>query len=283
MNEDDVELTGNDADDAIDTDAKVDGADTPEFTPPEGMEAELYEDGNLSANKVKERIASLKSEVETAKTNENNMRKKLSTKGTVPDKLEDYGEYTPNEEYKEFYENEDYKESLEANLKAIDKLAFENGMTKDQCKAVKDAFNQLIVENGLVEDKATIDARNQEYVKNEMAKLGSNAVEVITRNVEFVKNDNRFNENEKEFLLDMMDSGGAIAVNIVNKMRLGHGGEFAGDNIIPATSASGGIPSDTELAREYYNSSTSSSRRAEIIKQRIEAGRTGKLPQPDKI
>ncbi len=283
MNEDDVELTGNDADDAIDSDAKVDGADTPEFTPPEGMEAELYEDGNLSANKVKERIASLKSEVETAKTNENNMRKKLSTKGTVPDKLEDYGEYTPNEEYKEFYENEDYKESLEANLKAIDKLAFENGMTKDQCKAVKDAFNQLIVENGLVEDKATIDARNQEYVKTEMAKLGSNAVEVITRNVEFVKNDNRFNENEKEFLLDMMDSGGAIAVNIVNKMRLGHGGEFAGDNIIPATSASGGIPSDTELAREYYNSSTSSSRRAEIIKQRIEAGRTGKLPQPDKI
>lgn len=283
MNEDNVELTGNDADDAIDTDAKVDGADTPEFTPPEGMEAELYEDGNLSANKVKERIASLKSEVETAKTNENNMRKKLSTKGTVPDKLEDYGEYTPNEEYKEFYENEDYKESLEANLKAIDKLAFENGMTKDQCKAVKDAFNQLIVENGLVEDKATIDARNQEYVKNEMAKLGSNAVEVITRNVEFVKNDNRFNENEKDFLLDMMDSGGAIAVNIVNKMRLGHGGEFAGDNIIPATSASGGIPSDTELAREYYNSSTSSSRRAEIIKQRIEAGRTGKLPQPDKI
>ena len=283
MNEDDVELTGNDADDAIDNDAKVDGADTPEFTPPEGMEAELYEDGNLSANKVKERIASLKREVETAKTNENNMRKKLSTKGTVPDKLEDYGEYTPNEEYKEFYENEDYKESLEANLKAIDKLAFENGMTKDQCKAVKDAFNQLIVENGLVEDKATIDARNQEYVKTEMAKLGSNAVEVITRNVEFVKNDNRFNENEKEFLLDMMDSGGAIAVNIVNKMRLGHGGEFAGDNIIPATSASGGIPSDTELAREYYNSSTSSSRRAEIIKQRIEAGRTGKLPQPDKI
>lgn len=283
MNEDDVELTGNDADDAIETDAKVDGADTPEFTPPEGMEAELYEDGNLSANKVKERIASLKSEVETAKTNENNMRKKLSTKGTVPDKLEDYGEYTPNEEYKEFYENEDYKESLEANLKAIDKLAFENGMTKDQCKAVKDAFNQLIVENGLVEDKATIDARNQEYVENEMAKLGSNAVEVITRNVEFVKNDNRFNENEKDFLLDMMDSGGAIAVNIVNKMRLGHGGEFAGDNIIPATSASGGIPSDTDLAREYYNSETSSARRAEIIKQRIEAGRTGKLPQPDKI
>lgn len=283
MNEDDVELTGNDADDAIDSDAKVDGADTPGFTPPEGMEAELYEDGNLSANKVKERIASLKSEVETAKTNENNMRKKLSTKGTVPDKLEDYGEYTPNEEYKEFYENEDYKESLEANLKAIDKLAFENGMTKDQCKAVKDAFNQLIVENGLVEDKATIDARNQEYVKTEMAKLGSNAVEVITRNVEFVKNDNRFNENEKEFLLNMMDTGGAVAVTIVNKMRLGHGGEFAGDNIIPASGSSGGIPSDTDLAREYYNSETSSARRAEIIKQRIEAGRTGKLPQPDKI
>lgn len=285
MIDNEAELNGDDADDAIENDATVDGADTQEqeFTPPEGMEAELYEDGNLSANKVKERIASLKSEVETAKTNENNMRKKLSTKGTVPDKLEDYGEYTPNEEYKEFYENEDYKESLEANLKAIDKLAFENGMTKDQCKAVKDAFNQLIVENGLVEDKATIDARNQEYVKNEMAKLGSNAVEVITRNVEFVKNDNRFNEKEKEFLLDMMDSGGAIAVNIVNKMRLGHGGEFAGDNIIPASGSSGGIPSDTDLAREYYNRETSSARRAEIIKQRIEAGRTGKLPQPDKI
>ena len=285
MIDEEVELNGDDADDAIENDAQVDGADTQEqeFTPPEGMEAELYEKGALSADKVKERIEALKSEVQSAKTNEANMRKKLSTKGTVPEKVEDYGEYTPDEAYKEYYENEDYKEGLEANLKAIDKLAFDNGMTKDQCKAVKDAFNKLIVENGIVEDKATIEARNQEYIKAEMEKLGKDAVQVIAKNVEFVKNDNRFNEPEKEFLLNMMDSGGAVAVTIVNKMRLGHGGEFAGDNIIPASGSSGGIPSDTDLAREYYNSETSSARRAEIIKQRIEAGRTGKLPQPDKI
>lgn len=285
MIDEEAELNGDDADDAIENDAQVDGADTQEqeFTPPEGMEAELYEKGALSADKVKERIEALKSEVQSAKTNEANMRKKLSTKGTVPEKVEDYGEYTPDEAYKEYYENEDYKEGLEANLKAIDKLAFDNGMTKDQCKAVKDAFNKLIVENGIVEDKATIEARNQEYIKAEMEKLGKDAVQVIAKNVEFVKNDNRFNEPEKEFLLNMMDSGGAVAVTIVNKMRLGHGGEFAGDNIIPASGSSGGIPSDTDLAREYYNSETSSARRAEIIKQRIEAGRTGKLPQPDKI
>lgn len=280
---DDVELVGNEADDAIDNDAQVDGAQEQQFTPPEGMEAELYDNGALSADKVKSRIEALKSEVESAKTNEANMRKKLSTKGTVPDKIEDYGDYTPDEAYKQFYENEDYKEGLEANLKAIDKLAYENGMTKDQCKAVKDAFNKLIVENGIVEDKATIDARNEEYVKTEMEKLGANAVEVITKNVEFVNNDNRFNENEKEFLLNMMDTGGAVAVTIVNKMRLGHGGEFAGDNIIPAAGSSGGIPSDTELAREYYNKETTVARRAEIMQQRIDAGRTGRLPQPDKI
>lgn len=280
---DDVELTGEEADDAIENDAHVDGADTEEFTPPEGMEAELYDKGILSADKVKERIENLKAEVETAKTNENNMRKKLSTKGTVPDKLEDYADYTPDEAYKDYYENEDYKEGLEANLKAINELAYKTGMTKDQCKAVKDAFNKLIVENGIVEDKATIEARNEEYVKTELEKLGKDAVQVIGKNVEFIKNDNRFNENEKEFLLNMMDTGGAIAVTIVNKMRLGHGGEFAGDNIIPASGSSGGIPSDTELAREYYNKQTSNTRRAEIIQQRIEAGRTGKLPQPDKI
>lgn len=282
---DDVELTGEDADDAIENDAHVDGADgnEQEFTPPEGMEAELYDKGILNADKVKERIETLKAEVETAKTNENNMRKKLSTKGTVPDKLEDYADYTPDEAYKDYYENEDYKEGLEANLKAIDEIAYKTGMTKDQCKAVKDAFNKLIVENGIVEDKATIEARNEEYVKTELEKLGKDAVQVISKNVEFVKNDNRFNENEKEFLLNMMDTGGAIAVTIVNKMRLGHGGEFAGDNIIPASGSSGGIPSDTELAREYYNKQTSNARRAEIIQQRIEAGRTGKLPQPDKI
>ena len=285
MTDEDVELVGNDADDAIEEEAQVDGADTQEqeFTPPEGMEAELYDKGALSADKVKTRIDALKAEVESAKTNEANMRKKLSTKGTVPEKIEDYAEYTPDEAYKEYYENEDYKEGLEANLKAIDKLAYENGMTKDQCKAVKDAFNKLIVENGIVEDKATIEARNQEYIKTEMEKLGKDAVTVITKNVEFVKNDNRFNENEKEFLLNMMDTGGAVAVTIVNKMRLGHGGEFAGDNIIPASGSSGGIPSDTELAREYYDSKTSTERRAEIIKMRLEAGRTGKLPQPDKI
>lgn len=282
---DDVELVGNEADDAIENEAQIDGVDTQEqeFTPPDGMEAELYEKGALSAEKVKSRIEALKSEVESAKTNEANMRKKLSTKGTVPEKIEDYGEYTPDEAYKEFYENEDYKEGLEANLKAIDELAFNNGMTKDQCKAVKDAFNKLIVENGIVEDKATIEARNQEYIKTEMEKLGKDAVNVITKNVEFVKNDNRFNENEKEFLLNMMDSGGAIAVTIVNKMRLGHGGEFAGDNIIPASGSSGGIPSDVELAKEYYNKETTVARRAEIMQQRIDAGRTGRLPQPDKI
>lgn len=282
---DDVELVGDEADDAIENDAQIDGADIKEqeFTPPEGMEAELYEKGTLSADKVKSRIEALKSEVESAKTNEANMRKKLSTKGTVPDKLEDYADYTPDEAYKQYYDNEDYKEGLEANLKAIDKLAFDNGMTKDQCKAVKDAFNKLIVENGIVQDEATIKAQNEEYVKTEMEKLGKDAVQVITKNVEFVKNDNRFNENEKEFLLNMMDTGGAIAVTIVNKMRLGHGGEFAGDNIIPAMGSSGGIPSDTELAREYYSKETSTERRAEIIQQRLEAGRTGKLPQPDKI
>lgn len=284
MSDNEVELTGNDAEDAIENDAIVDGAEPEAFTPPEGMEAELYDNGTLSAEKVKSRIEALKAEAETARTNEGNMRRKLSTKGTVPEKLEDYGEgYEPAEEYKQFYENEDYKEGLAENLKAIDKLAFENGMTKDQCKAVKDAFNQLIVENGIVEDKETFEARQQEYIKTEMQKLGSNAVEVITRNVEFVNNDNRFNEAEKELLLDFMDTKGAAAVNIVNKMRLGHGGEYAGDNIIPAAGASGGLSSDVELAREYYAKDTSPSRRQEIMMQRIEAGRTGRLPQPDKL
>lgn len=284
MSDTEVELTGNDADDAIDNDAVVDGAEPECFTPPEGMEAELYDNGALSAEKVKSRIEALKAEAETARTNEGNMRKKLSTKGTVPEKVEDYGDgYEPAEEYKQFYENEDYKEGIAENLKAIDKLAFENGMTKDQCKAVKDAFNKLIVENGIVEDAATFEARQQEYIKTEMEKLGANAVEVIKRNVDFVSNDNRFNEAEKELLLDFMDTKGAAAVNIVNKMRLGHGGEYAGDNIIPASGASGGLSSDTELAREYYAKDTSPTRRQEIMMQRIEAGRTGRLPQPDKL
>lgn len=76
MSDIDSELTGEAADDAIENDAHVDGADQEQqFTPPEGMEAELYDNGALSADKVKERIDTLKSEVETAKTNEANMRK----------------------------------------------------------------------------------------------------------------------------------------------------------------------------------------------------------------
>lgn len=285
MSEIETEMTGEAADDAIENDAHVDGAETEEqqFTPPEGMEAELYDNGALSADKVKERIASLKSEVETAKTNEANMRKKLSTKGTVPDKEEDYAEYEPSEEYKAFYENEAYKEGIAANLKAIDKLAFENGMTKDQCKAIKDAFNKLMVDNGLVEDPETQKARNEEFVRTEKEKLGADADRIIKANVTFVKNDSRFNEEERNLLIEFMDTRGASAVNIINKMRLDFGGEYAGDNIIPASGASGGLPSDTELAREYYAKDTTQARRFEIMQKRIEAGRTGKLPQPDKI
>lgn len=254
-----------------------------EFTPPEGMEAELYDNGALSEDKVRERIDGLKADVEKAKTNELNMRRKLSVKGTVPETVEDYGDYEPAEEYKQYYENEDYKEGIAANLKAIDQLAFDNGMTQAQCKAVKDAFNELIVSNGLVENQETIDARNEEYINTEMEKLGSNAEQVILRNVEFVNNDNRFNETEKELLLDFMDTKGAAAVNIVNKMRLGHGGEYAGDNIIPASTAADGLPSDTELAREYYAKDTTAARRQEIMLQRIQSGRTGRLPQKDML
>ena len=79
------------------------------------------------------------------------------------------------------------------------------------------------IENGIVEDKETIEARNQEYIKTEMEKLGSNAVEVITKNVQFVNNDNRFNEAEKEALLNFLDMGGAVAVTAINKFRLGAG------------------------------------------------------------
>lgn len=284
MSDIDSELTGETADDAIENDAHVDGADQEQqFTPPEGMEAELYDNGALSADKVKERIDTLKSEVETAKTNEANMRKKLSTKGTVPDKEEDYAEYEPSEEYKAFYENEAYKEGIAANLKAIDKLAFENGMTKDQCKAIKDAFNKLMVDNGLVEDPETQKARNEEFARTEKEKLGADADRIIKANVTFVKNDSRFNEEERNLLIEFMDTRGASAVNIINKMRLDFGGEYAGDNIIPASGASGGLPSDTELAREYYAKDTTQARRFEIMQKRIEAGRAGKLPQPDKI
>lgn len=284
MSDIDSELTGETADDAIENDAHVDGADQEQqFTPPEGMEAELYDNGALSADKVKERIDTLKSEVETAKTNEANMRKKLSTKGTVPDKEEDYAEYEPAEDYKKFYEDENYKEGIQANLKAIDKLAFDNGMTKDQCKAVKDAFNKLMVDNGLVEDPETQKARNEEFVRTEKEKLGADADRIIKANVTFVKNDSRFNEEERNLLIEFMDTRGASAVNIINKMRLDFGGEYAGDNIIPASGASGGLPSDTELAREYYAKDTTQARRFEIMQKRIEAGRAGKLPQPDKI
>lgn len=285
MSDVDVELTGEAAENAIENDAVIDGADIKDsgFTPPEGMEAELYDNGALSADKVKSRIDALKSEAEAARTNEANMRKKLSTKGTVPEKVEDYGEYTPSDEYKDIYANEEYKESLSESLKAIDKMAFDSGMTKDQCKAVKDMFSKFVVENNLVEDSATLEAKRQEYIETEMSKLGTNAVEVIKANVHFVQNDNRFNEAEKELLMDFMDTQGAAAVNIVNKMRLGHGGAYAGDNIIPASGASGGLPSDTELAREYYAKETSSTRRQEIMMKRIEAGRTGRLPQPDNL
>lgn len=279
---DDVELTGDDAEVETDATATVDGAETEKFTPPEGMEEGLYDNGLLSADKVRERIEALKSEVETANTNANNMRKKLSVKGQAPEKIEDYGEYEPAEEFKKFYDNDAYKEGLAENLKFIDQLAFDNGFTKEQCKAVKDALNQFMLTNGILEDEETISKRNEEYVAAEREKLGKNADELILKNVRFVENDNRFNEQERELLINFMDTKGAAAINIINKIRMGIGGQYAEDNIIP-TGKADGIASDTELAREYYAKDTSPARRAEIMQQRIDAGRTGRLPQPDAI
>ncbi len=247
---------------------------------PEGIDEELWdkEKGALKQDAVLERLSSKDKEIENFKKQALDMRRKISKGIETPDSAEKYAElYTADEKYNAILSDTESNAGkyINASMKNIDKIAFDNGMTKEQANAMKNAFLQVMEEVSIIdtrtdEQKASDKAQ---YIKEQKAILGDKAEEIIKENVEFCKNYGVFDNEEKKFLLESAGQS-AVANKVIAKIR-----ELFGEKVsnIPSVSADN-LPSDMELAKEYNRPETSDARRMEIIQQRINAGRTDPLP-----
>ena len=218
-------------------------------------------------------------------TIENNVEEKIEENvgKDVEEKIEekpekdinDYGDYKPDSRYKKFYDNDDKTKN---NLKEFNKLAKENNFSKEQHKAILDYLNGFMEKVGIFDTRSDAEKKleQEEWLKKEKEKLGEDADHIINSNVEFVNNFGMLNEEQKDELLKFMAKD-AISCSIVNVLR----NCLVEDKNIPTNLNIGGLPDDYTLAKEYNNPETSDRRREEILRQRIEAGRTGFLPLVD--
>ena len=186
-------------------------------------------------------------------------------------------DYKPDSKYEKYY-NED--KETQNNLKQFNKLAQDNNFTKEQHKAIVDFMNGILEKVGVFDTRSETEIKvdNENWIKEEKAKLGKDADNIINSNVELVNNFGMFNEEQKKELLNFMGKGALSCsiVNIIKNCLLG-----GTSKNIPTDLNIGGLPDDYTLAKEYNNPNTTEKRREEIIKQRIEAGRNGFLPIVD--
>ena len=112
---------------------------------PEGIDEELWdkEKGALKQDAVLERLSSKDKEIENFKKQALDMRRKISKGIETPDSAEKYAElYTADEKYNAILSDTESNAGkyINASMKNIDKIAFDNGMTKEQANAMKNAF-----------------------------------------------------------------------------------------------------------------------------------------------
>lgn len=187
-----------------------------------------------------------------------------------------YKAYKPDSKFEKFYK-EGNKETAET-IKAFNELATKNNLSLEQYKSMADFMNNTLAKNGVLDTRSELEikAEQEQFIKEEKAKLGKNADTIIKSSLEFVNNFGMFNEEQRETLKEFLGKN-ATNVSIVNTIKTCILGDKL-QNSIPTDVNVGSLPDDYTLAKEYYNSETTDQRREEIINERIKIGRTNFLP-----
>lgn len=252
---------------------------------PEGLDAEIFdpETRTLKEAAVVDRLKDLNKQLESAKKQANDMRRKLSKGVSAPDKKEEYAEnWQPDERYGFLKDDDsDNAKHVRSVVDTLDDFAYQHGLSVETAKDLKDLYLQY------AEDVKIIDARDDEqksadraaFIAEQKKLLGDNAEAIIRDNYKFFKNYEVFDDEEKKALLAAMDKSAAWN-SIGYKIRKLFGQTGSAD--IPVRgSLIQGLADDRTLAREYYAEDTTMQRRMEILQQRIDAGRQGSLPAPE--
>lgn len=252
---------------------------------PEGFDEEIFdaETRTLKESAVQERLKSLNEQVESYKKQANDMRRKLSKGVDAPDKIEDYDTGYKFDERYEFLEGDESNNATHVKdvLKALNDFAFNHGLSVETTKDLKDMYLKYAEEVQIIDgrtDEEKEEARVN-FINEQKKLLGDGADTIIKENLKFFKEYGFFNDDEKKALLGAMDKS-AVWNSIGYKMRKLFGQNSSADIPIRHGVISG-LADDVTLAREYYNDATSDARRMEILQQRIDAGRQGRLPMPE--
>ena len=243
---------------------------------PDGFDEETYDlkTSSVRYDKVKEKFENYDREIEKLQHQNLDLRKIVS-KGKAPQDLKDYElNYKPDSRYEKYY-NED--ETTKETFRSFNELAKNTGLNLEQHKAIVDFMNETLVKAGVfdIRSKEEIEKQKNDWIKSEKEKLGLNADNMIKEDIEFINNFGGFNEEQREELKKFVGSG-AIGVSIVNAVKRAIYGSGRNEDI-PTNVNIGGLPDDITLAKEYRDEKTTNERRAEILQQRLRAGRTNPL------
>lgn len=233
---------------------------------PEGFDADLYnlETKSLREDKVRERLEENKKTIDSLEKQKHDLRKIIS-KGKTTD-LKDYEMYKPDSKYSKYYTDDEKTKTM---FNEFNKLSQNAGLNVEQHKMIVDYMNEVLEKVGVFDPRTEEQKQLQmeDWRREEYKKIGDNAELVIKKNLDFIKNYNFLNEEQKKELTTFATQN-AMKLSIVNTFRqiLDSGKEE-----IPTSINAGGLPTDKELWGEFLKADDT--RKEQIIKDRIKAGR----------
>lgn len=249
-----------------------------DWTPPEGFDAEMFDENHaLKPDSIKAKFDAHAAEKASLEKQVADMRKKVSNKDALAT-AEEYGKGYKNEEFTKFTEGEDEKAAfLKETLGNVDKIAHDAGLSLAQANAVKDGLFALMKDLGVVDTRTESEAAAAQ-LELQKGILGDDAAKIVKENTDWVKNYGLFSDKEKDMLVLAAEQGNPLINSVLHKFKALFGKSSSAD-IPPSNIANNdGLPTDAVLAQEYINPATTDARKMEILKQRADAGRTGKLP-----
>jgi hypothetical protein len=244
----------------------------------DGLDPELYDTQTkkLREDKAIEKLNSFKEEKAKYEKQIKDLRRIVS-KGKAPEDTAEYASYKPDSKFEKYYDFEnEANEGVKSVLDKIDNASKEAGFNVEQNKIVKDIINDVMADAGIFDTRTEeqVKLEREDWKNEQLKKLGDDAQHILKEVPNFINNNNIFNEEEKQSILKAADKDASVVSGLYKLKKLIRG---VGQVPIPNAETTG-LADDYALAEEYNDPKTLQSRRVEIIKQRMQAGRTGGLP-----
>lgn len=247
---------------------------------PTGFDTKFFnpETREIDQKALSDFLTTEKAEKESFKKQALDMRRKLSKGVEIPKDINAYDEgFKLEERFNNIPDDSTEGKWVKETTTALNKFAFDNGLTKEQANAMKKAFfEEMELLDVLHTDTPAQKAeKEKQRLLNEFAALGDEAETIIKENVNFLQTYGVFNDAEKGLLLKLCNHG-ATGNTMVAKIRKLFGQNSMAE--IPSPKVVTGLADDVTLAREYNLPETTKERRMQIIQDRINAGRNTPLP-----